>query len=139
MVDGNTQVSIGTEKYVLINTIAAGDDLTDKNYYTRSGGAGTEESPYVYEKATGTASANTEYYALVKGANIVGNVYGGGNEADVTGQSNVVIGKETTQQNSGAPAVEPAMNNNPAAERNVERNETVAPATVAAGEAIFEP
>ena len=138
VVDGNTQVSIGTEKYVLMNTIAEGDDLTGKNYYTRSG-AGTAESPYQYTKATGTASANKEYYALVKGANILGNVYGGGNEANVTGQSNVVIGKETTQQNSGAPAVEPAMNNNPAAERNVERNETVAPATVAAGEAIFEP
>ena len=93
VVDGNTQVSIGTEKYVLINTIAAGDDLTGKNYYTRSG-AGTEESPYVYEKATGTASANTEYYALVKGANIVGNVYGGGNEANVMGSTNVTIGKQ---------------------------------------------
>lgn len=93
VVDGNTQVSIGTEKYVLINTIAAGDDLTGKNYYTRSG-AGTAESPYVYEKATGTASANTEYYALVKGANILGNVYGGGNEANVTGSTNVNIGRK---------------------------------------------
>ena len=93
-VEGNTQVSIGTEKYVLINTITEGDDLTDKNYYIRSSGAGTEESPYVYEKATGTASANTEYYALVKGANIVGNVYGGGNEANVMGSTNVTIGKQ---------------------------------------------
>jgi hypothetical protein len=94
VVDGNTQVSIGTEKYVLMNTIAEGDDLTDKNYYIRSSGAGTEESPYVYEKATGTASANTEYYALVKGANILGNVYGGGNEANVTGSTNVNIGRK---------------------------------------------
>ena len=92
-VEGNTQVSIGTEKYVLINTIAAGDDLTGKNYYTRSG-AGTAESPYDYELASGPASANTEYYALVKGANIVGNVYGGGNEANVTGSTNVNIGKK---------------------------------------------
>ena len=94
VVEGNTQVSIGTEKYVLMNTIAEGDDLTDKNYYIRSSGAGTEESPYVYEKATGTASANTEYYALVKGANILGNVYGGGNEANVTGSTNVNIGRK---------------------------------------------
>ena len=93
VVDGNTQVSIGTEKYVLINTIAAGDDLTGKNYYTRSG-AGTAESPYDYELASGPASANTEYYALVKGANIVGNVYGGGNEANVMGSTNVTIGKQ---------------------------------------------
>jgi hypothetical protein len=95
-VEGNTKVSIGTEKYVLINTITEGDDLTDKNYYYISSGAGTAESPYEYTKATGTALANTEYYALVKGAKIVGNVYGGGNEAEVTGNTNVVIGKQET-------------------------------------------
>ena len=94
-VEGNTKVSIGTEKYVLINTITAGDDLTDKNYYTRSG-EGTAENPYEYTKATGTAQANKDYYALVKGANIVGNVYGGGNEAQVTGNTNVTIGKQET-------------------------------------------
>ena len=93
-VEGNTKVSIGTEKYVLINTITEGDDLTDKNYYYISSGAGTEESPYVYEKASGLALADTEYYALVKGAKIVGNVYGGGNKADVTGNTNVNIGKK---------------------------------------------
>ncbi len=92
-VEGNTKVSIGTEKYVLINTITAGDDLTDKNYYTRSG-EGTAESPYTYTKATETTAANKDYYALVKGANIVGNVYGGGNKADVTGSTNVTIGKK---------------------------------------------
>ena len=46
--------------------------------------------------ATGPASADKNYYALVKGANIVGNVYGGGNEAEVTGNTNVVIGKQET-------------------------------------------
>lgn len=30
----------------------------------------------------------------VNGATIVGNVYGGGNQADVTGSTNVVLGKE---------------------------------------------
>ncbi len=94
-VEGNTKVSIGTEKYVLINTITEGDDLTNKNYYISSG-AGTAESPYEYTKATGTAQANKKYYALVKGANIVGNVYGGGNEAEVTGNTNVTIGKQET-------------------------------------------
>jgi hypothetical protein len=93
VVDGNTQVSIGTEKYVLMNTIAEGDDLTDKNYYTRSG-EGTAESPYIYTKATETTAANKDYYALVKGANIVGNVYGGGNKADVEGATSVNIGKK---------------------------------------------
>ena len=33
----------------------------------------------------------------VKGANIVGNVYGGGNKAEVTGNTNVTIGKTTAQ------------------------------------------
>ena len=92
-VEGNTKVNIGTEEYVLINTITEGDDLTDKNYYTRTG-EGTEESPYVFTKATETTAENKHYYALVKGANIVGNVYGGGNKADVRGATNVNIGKK---------------------------------------------
>ena len=104
-VEGNTKVCIGTEKYVLINTITEGDDLKDKNYYTRSG-EGTAESPYVYEKASGLALADTEYYALVKGAKIVGNVYGGGNKAEVTGNTNVYIGKKEVV----TPAPEPEPN-----------------------------
>ena len=90
---GNTKVSIGTEKYVHMNTITTGDDLSKGDYYTRSG-EGTAESPYTYTKATETTAANKDYYALVKGANIVGNVYGGGNKADVTGSTNVTIGKK---------------------------------------------
>lgn len=42
----------------------------------------------------------------VKGANIVGNVYGGGNAAEVTGSTNVTIGKETTMT-TPAPSVTP--------------------------------
>ncbi len=40
----------------------------------------------------------------VVGANITGNVYGGGNAAEVTGNTNVTIGKETTTTVSPAPA-----------------------------------
>ena len=40
----------------------------------------------------------------VVGANITGNVYGGGNAAKVTGNTNVTIGKETTTTVSPAPA-----------------------------------
>lgn len=40
----------------------------------------------------------------VKGVNIVGNVYGGGNEAEVTGSTNVTIGKETTTTTTPSPA-----------------------------------
>ena len=63
-VDGSTHVNIGTEE---------GDSITF-------------ETP---TSDTGDARKHT-----VKGANIVGNVYGGGNNAEVTGNTNVVIGKK---------------------------------------------
>ena len=68
---------------------------TTDRYYTRSGD-GTAASPYVYKAFTGTPSAGTTYYKkyTIKGADIRGNVYGGGNNADVTGNTNVVIGKK---------------------------------------------
>ena len=90
-VKGNTNVNIGTSEYEEIVSVATGADVT--GYYTRSG-EGTEASPYTYTEATGTADEGTSYYQKVKGANIVGNVYGGGNAAEVTGNTNVTIGKE---------------------------------------------
>ena len=97
-VNGSTNVLIGTESYVQINRIVAGEtDLSNGDYYTRSrSGAGTEEDPYVYTytKATGIAKENTVYYTPVIGVDIKGNVYGGGNNAGVTGNTNVTIGKE---------------------------------------------
>ena len=90
-VTGNTNVNVGTSEYEEIVSVAIGDDVTD--YYTRSG-EGTEASPYTYTEATGTAEEGTTYYQKVKGANITGNVYGGGNNAEVTGDTHVVIGKK---------------------------------------------
>lgn len=92
-VKGNTNVNVGTSEYEEMVSVATGDDVTD--YYTRSG-EGTEASPYTYTKATGTAEEGTTYYQKVKGADIRGNVYGGGNQAEVTGDTHVVIGKEAT-------------------------------------------
>jgi hypothetical protein len=69
-------------------------DVSD--YYTRSG-EGTEGSPYVYTSLTPLANENTTYYKAVLGANITGNVYGGGNAADVSGDTNVVIGREAPE------------------------------------------
>ena len=83
-VKGNTNVNIGTSEYEEIVSVATGDDVTD--YYTRSGDT--------YTEATGTAVEGTTYYQKVKGADIRGNVYGGGNNAEVTGNTNVVIGKK---------------------------------------------
>ena len=90
-VTGNTNVNVGTSEYEEIVSVATGDDVTD--YYTRSG-EGTEASPYEYTEATGTAEEGTTYYQKVKGADITGNVYGGGNNAEVTGDTHVVIGKK---------------------------------------------
>jgi hypothetical protein len=63
--------------------------------YTRSG-AGTTADPFVYAAATGTALADETYYEKKKvlGVDIRNNVYGGGNNAEVTGNANVNIGKK---------------------------------------------
>ena len=98
-VKGNTNVNIGTETNVFVtvndNDITVG--TTDvSSYYTRSG-EGTTTSPYVYTKGSegDKAVANTTYYEEkpVIGVDIRGNVYGGGNNAAVTGNTNVTIGK----------------------------------------------
>jgi hypothetical protein len=91
-------VKIGTETdvNVTVNDKNITVGTTDvSNYYIRSG-AGTKDDPYKYDtKATGTAVEGTTYYEKkdVIGADIRGNVYGGGNEAEVTGNTNVQIGK----------------------------------------------
>ena len=85
-VDGNTYVYVGTrvgaDGYIDI-TLKTGASVT--GYYTLSEG--------VYSEATGTAVEGTTYYKKIEGVNITGNVFGGGNNAEVTGDTNVVIGK----------------------------------------------
>lgn len=97
---GSTTVNIGTKEYeyMTVKNIPVGSTFGSGDYsdiYTRSG-TGTAESPYVYTAASGTAEDGITYYKQypVVGADIRGNVYGGGNAADVTGDTNVVIGKE---------------------------------------------
>ena len=93
---GNTNVNIGTmtgnDVYMAIN-VEVGEPVG--GYFTRSG-EGTTSSPYTYTAASGTAQTGTTYYKKyeVLGADIRGNVYGGGNNAEVTGNTNVVIGAE---------------------------------------------
>lgn len=99
MVKGNTQVNIGTTEYeyTLVNKEMTVGTTDVSSYYTRTG-EGTSTSPYVYTQcaANSTAEANTTYYERknVIGADIRGNVYGGGNNAQVTGNTNVTIGKK---------------------------------------------
>lgn len=99
-VEGCTYVNIGTLSEVYV-TVPDGDitvGSTDvSTLFTRTNAG-------VYEAASGTAQANVTYYKKcdVIGADIRGNVYGGGNQADVTGSTNVIIGKEaTTTSGSG--------------------------------------
>ena len=86
---GTPHVMVGTQEYVEI--VTASGNVT--GYYTRTGD-GTQASPYNYTEATGTAIEDTKYYKKVEGVDIRGNVYGGGNNANVTGDTQVVIGKK---------------------------------------------
>ena len=92
-VKGSTNVNIGTltDVYIAV-TVATGESVA--NYFTLSGD-GTTASPYVYTAATGNAVAGTTYYQkiTVLGADIRNNVFGGGNQAKVTDDTNVVVGK----------------------------------------------
>ena len=96
---GNTNVNIGTlgDVFVVVNDKNITVGTTDvSNYYIRSG-SGTATDPYKYDtKATGKAAEGVTYYEkkAVVGADIRGNVYGGGNNAVVTGDTNVTIGKK---------------------------------------------
>ena len=86
---GNTYVNIGTlEEVYVVKQVTVGDDVTD--YFTRNNDG-------TYTAATGTAIDGTTYYEKkdVLGADIRGNVYGGGNNAKVTGDAKVKIGKKT--------------------------------------------
>lgn len=99
---GNTNVNIGTLSKVTVRSYVAKDvtvGASVANLYTRSG-AGTVASPYRYTEtgASDVAVEGTTYYEEkevekpVVGVDIRGNVYGGGNNAEVTGSTNVQIG-----------------------------------------------
>ena len=91
---GNTNVNIATQEEVyIVKQVSVGSNVS--TLYTRSG-AGTTADPFVYTTATGTASADVTYYEKkdVIGADIRGDVFGGGNEAEVTGNSTVRISQK---------------------------------------------
>ncbi len=86
---GNATVNIANLSDVYVMTqVTAGDDVT--GLYTRNDDG-------TYSEATGTASADVTYYEkkAVLGVDIRDNVYGGGNNAEVTGDANVNIGKRS--------------------------------------------
>ncbi len=85
---GNTTVNVGTEQgdYVRVNSIIPGKTGV-KSYFVKN-----EDGTFT--KASGVAQEGVTYYYLIVGANVQGNIYGGGNAAEVTGNTNVVIGKK---------------------------------------------
>ncbi len=88
---GNTTVNIATQEEVyIVKEVTAGATLPE-GFYTRNNDGS-------YSAATGTAAENTTYYEKkeVLGVDIRDNVYGGGNNAEVTGNANVNIGKKAT-------------------------------------------
>ena len=87
---GDTYVNIGTlvgDDVYMVKNFKVGDTLP-ANCYTKNGNN--------YDTATGTAQDGITYYRKypVVGVDIRGNVYGGGNNAEVTGNTNVNIGKK---------------------------------------------
>ena len=92
---GNTTVNIATQAEVFVVKEVTANTTLPAGCYTRSG-AGTTASPFVYTAVTGTASADVTYYEKkdVIGADIRGDVFGGGNEAEVTGNSTVRISQK---------------------------------------------
>ncbi|MBQ9204361.1 MAG: hypothetical protein IJ155_08985 [Prevotella sp.] len=86
-VDGSTHVSIGTE---IDNDVVFKSPLT-KTVQTAGEDTPNDDSDDVYEEQDTTDAERTH---KVKGVDIRGNVYGGGNNAEVTGDTDVVIGKK---------------------------------------------
>ena len=101
---GDTHVNIGTLKEVYVVKQVTADTALPAGCYTRNNDGS-------YTAATGTAVDGITYYEkqTVIGADIRGNVYGGGNNAEVTGDTHVVIGKpeNTTPDPSPDPSPEP--------------------------------
>ena len=83
--------------YVEVNGLVK-DESSVVGYYTRSG----ESEPYTYTPAEGTAQDGVTYYKksvkgdITAGIGTIGDIYGGGNKGNVTGNSTVNIGTATT-------------------------------------------
>ena len=87
-VEGNTTVNIGQSEYVELISFSESDV---RDYYTRTGSAGSYTYTLVEGNDAVPATPGTSYYKKVEGAYITGSVYGGGNQADVTGNTAVNV------------------------------------------------
>ena len=115
LVDGNTTVNIATEEKVyVVKLVDVGNPVN--GLYKRVKNETTGEVTYTIQDTNDKAVEGSNYYQLlsVQGADIRGNVYGGGNQAEVTGDTNVVIGrKDASTSTSPARASEPPSESQP--------------------------
>ena len=115
LVDGNTTVNIATEENVyVVKLVDVGNSVN--GLYKRVKNETTGEVTYTIQGTNDKAEEGSNYYQLlpVQGADIRGNVYGGGNQAEVTGDTNVVIGrKDVSTSTSPARASEPPSESQP--------------------------
>ncbi|MBR7030418.1 MAG: hypothetical protein IKI06_04175, partial [Prevotella sp.] len=85
-IDYYEKVSPNNKVVEYVKMLHEGDDVSD--YYTLSG------SDYVPETGNNAVEGSTYYKKnIVKGADIRLNVYGGGNDANVKGNTHVEIGR----------------------------------------------
>ena len=109
VVEGETYVNIGTENTVTVHNVSkvvynaiknGRDDITNPGF--------TDQDD---------DDATKDLTITVNGVNITGNVYGGGNNADVTGGTHVTVGKGQQGGGGVSPApqrsAEPAQANQP--------------------------
>ena len=105
-VKGDTQVNVGTttKVYMVVNQELIVGTTDVSSFYTRSG------STYTKCTSGSKAAEGVTYYQEydVLGADIRGNVYGGGNNAEVTGNTNVNIGKREVATPAPDPDPQPA-------------------------------
>ena len=113
---GSTTINIGTQDSVSMESLEfLRNKLIAKNGLDTLGNIVRVEllDQNSKIKYTGIGGGNTTITRTVKqkvnGATIGGNVYGGGNEADVTGGTNIVVGREGTPQPVPNPAPAPAV------------------------------
>lgn len=122
IVKGDTYINIGTQDQVTIHNVSKEvyNAIKDsRNAITTTGQTDITNPGFTDQDEDNVTKDLT---ITVEGVNITGNVYGGGNNADVTGSTHVIVGKEQQevepqQQGGGSPAPrrteqEPAQNNN---------------------------
>ena len=85
IVQGQTTINIGTEQTVTVKNVSKAVYNAIKNTVTGITNPG-------FAQNDGDA-VTKDLTIQVEGANITGNVYGGGNNANVTGGTNIQVGK----------------------------------------------